>query len=106
MNILDQVKQVVDSATVFGEAYERDGVTIIPASKVSGGGGGGQGADEAGGAGVGFDARPAGAFVIKEGSVSWIPALDVNRIVLLSQLALIVGLLTIRSIARTLARRR
>jgi len=59
MKILDQVKDVVTGATVFGAPYEKDGVTVIPAAKVSGGGGGGQDAGEAGGAGVGVDARPA-----------------------------------------------
>ena len=89
MKILDQVKDVVTGATVFGAPYEKDGVTVIPASKVSGGGGGGQDAGEAGGAGVGLDARPAGAFVIKGSDVSWIPAIDVNRIVFVGQIVLL-----------------
>ncbi len=40
MKILDQVKDVVTGATVFGAPYEKNGVTVIPAAKVSGGGGG------------------------------------------------------------------
>lgn len=45
---------------VFGEPYERDGITVIPAAAVSGGGGGGGDASEAGGAGFGLSARPVG----------------------------------------------
>ena len=106
MKILDQVKDVVTGATVFGAPYEKDGVTVIPASKVSGGGGGGgQDAGEAGGAGVGLDARPAGAFVIKGSDVSWIPAIDVNRIVFVGQIVLLAAILSWRSVARQRARR-
>ena len=106
MKILDQVKDVVTGATVFGAPYEKDGVTVIPAAKVSGGGGGGQDAGEAGGAGVGLDARPAGAFVIKGSDVSWIPAIDVNRIVFVGQIVLLAAILSWRSVAaRQRARR-
>ncbi|GAA3168992.1 hypothetical protein GCM10010531_22550 [Blastococcus jejuensis] len=71
---------------VFGEPYERDGVTVIPAAAVRGGAGGGTGKkDETGeegeGGGFGLVARPAGAYVIKDGAVTWLPAVDVNRIV-------------------------
>ena len=108
MKILDQVKDVVTGATVFGAPYEKDGVTVIPAAKVSGGGGGGGGgqdAGEAGGAGVGLDARPAGAFVIKGSDVSWIPAIDVNRIVFMGQIVLLAAILSWRSVARQRAKR-
>src|SRR5579872_4035077 len=76
MKILDQVKLMFHETTVFGEPYEKDGTTVIPASHVWGGGGGGGPAafgdgSGAGGAGVGLDARPVGAFVIKAGEVTW-----------------------------------
>src|SRR5438046_8719373 len=107
MKILDQVKDVVTGATVFGAPYEKNGVTVIPAAKVSGGGGGGGGQDagEAGGAGVGLDARPAGAFVIKGSDVSWLPAIDVNRIVFMGQIVLLAAILSWRSVARPRASR-
>jgi len=105
MKILDQVKDVVTGATVFGPPYEKNGVTVIPAAKVSGGGGGGQDAGEAGGAGVGLNARPAGAFVIKGSDVSWIPAIDFNRIVLVGQIVLLAAILSGRSVARQRARK-
>ena len=105
MKILDQVKDVVTGATVFGAPYEKDGVTVIPAAKVSGGGGGGQDAGEAGGAGVGVDARPAGGFVGKGSGVSWVPGIDVNRVVLVGQIVLLAAILSWRSVARQRARR-
>lgn len=42
MRILDQVRDVVGGARVFGDPYEKNGLTLIPAFRVSGGGGGGQ----------------------------------------------------------------
>jgi uncharacterized spore protein YtfJ len=70
---------------VFAEPYERDGVTVIAAANVVGGGGGGGGHDEQGrvGEGGGFGVRgvPAGVYVIRDGRVAWLPAVDVNRIV-------------------------
>src|SRR5437773_1621485 len=60
----------------------------------------------AGGGGVGLDARPAGAFVIKGEDVSWIPAIDLNRIILGAQVLLIVAILSWRSVARARARKR
>jgi hypothetical protein len=61
-------------------------VTVIPAAAVRGGAGGGNGrkaetSEEGEGGGMGLVARPAGAYVIKDGAVSWQPAVDVNRIV-------------------------
>ncbi|HEY3084455.1 MAG TPA: spore germination protein GerW family protein [Candidatus Dormibacteraeota bacterium] len=106
MKILDQVKDVVTGTTVFGTPYEKNGVTVIPASKVSGGGGGGEGSDQAGGAGVGLDARPAGAFVIKGDEVSWLPAIDINRVIFMGQVVLLAAILSWRSVAKMRARRR
>ncbi len=103
MKIIDQVKEVVTSRVVFGEPYEKNGVTVIPMAKVSGGG---ESDDGPGGGGVGLDARPAGAFVIKDQNVSWLPAVDVNRIILRAQIVAIIALLSWRSVAKARARRR
>ena len=69
---------------MFAEPYEQDGVTVIAAATVAGGAGGGGGRDERGqegeGCGFGVRARPAGAYVIKDGRVWWRPAVDVNRL--------------------------
>jgi uncharacterized spore protein YtfJ len=77
--------------------------------KVRGGGGGGQerGDDTAGGGGgVGLDAKPAGAFVINGGEVSWIPAVDFNRVIFGAQLVAIIALISWRSVAKARARAR
>jgi uncharacterized spore protein YtfJ len=88
MKVNELVTTARDAMTVrrvFADPYEKDGVTIIPAAAVSGGGGAGGGSDEQGqeGAGVGFgvSARPAGAYIVKDGAVWWRPAVDVNRLV-------------------------
>ena len=90
---------------VYGEPYERNGLTVIPAASVQGGGGGG-GSDSDGGsdggAGFGLSARPVGAYVIREGDVSWRPALDLNRVILGCQL---LGLAAILLTHRRLTRR-
>jgi len=71
-------------------------------------GGGGGGGDTAGNGGVGFGvrARPAGAWVIKNGEAEWRPAIDLNRTILVGQLVAIVALLVARSVVKTLARAR
>jgi len=71
---------------VFGDPYQKNGVTVIPAARVMGGGGGGQGEapDGAGhgiGTGFGIAAHPVGAYVIRGDIVKWEPAIDVNRII-------------------------
>lgn len=81
---LGSAKDTLTVRRVFGEPYEKDGVTVIPAARVAGGGGAGSGQDEKGpqgeGGGFGMNATPAGAFVIREGKVRWQPAVDPNRV--------------------------
>lgn len=73
---------------VFGSPVQQGGTTLVPVAKVRADGGfGGRRPDRGGG--FGFVARPAGAWAIGEnGSVTWHPAVDMNRIVLGGQLAL------------------
>ena len=114
MNVEELMAQTRDAITVkrvFGDPYERNGVTIIPAASVRGGLGAGGGHDaenntEGSGGGIGIMAHPAGVFVIKEGDVSWRPALDVNRVILGGQVVAVVALLTFRSVLRRRARAR
>ena len=101
MNLADVVSTARDAITVkrvYAEPYEKDGLTVIPAAVVSGGGGGGTGHDEKGqegeGGGFGVTGRPAGAYVIRNGEVSWRPAVDPNRIVTVVGLVVIAYLLS------------
>ena len=70
----------------------------LPGAVVSGGGGGGTGHDGQGqegeGGGFGMSARPAGAYVIKEGRVYWRPAVDPNRLAMVIGMVAMVLLLT------------
>ena len=113
MNVQEILARAQDTVTVkrvYGEPIEKDGLTIIPAASVAGGGGGGSGSAEAGqeGGGVGFGvkARPVGAFVIKDGEVSWKAATDDTRIALRGIMVPIVGMLVFRSVVKTIAKRR
>jgi uncharacterized spore protein YtfJ len=98
--MLSGARDAMTARTVFAEPIERDGILIIPAAKVRGGGGGGEDSDNNGGGGFGLTAKPAGAYVVREGEVRWEPALDVNRMVLGGQIVAIVALLVLRSILR------
>jgi uncharacterized spore protein YtfJ len=104
MNALDAINQAKDVITVrrvYGEPIQENGLTIIPAANVTGGGG-----DTAGngGAGFGVRARPAGAWVIKNGDAEWRPAFDLNRTILFGQIIVIVALLVTRSVVKSLAK--
>ncbi len=96
------------SNRVFGEPCERDGVTVIPVASVRGGGGGGSGPNgsQGSGGGYGLMARPVGAFVLRDGEVSWQPAVDVNRVIVGSQIFVLLTLLLVRSLLKQRAKRR
>jgi uncharacterized spore protein YtfJ len=109
-DVIDQARDALTVKRVFGEPYEKDGVTIIPAARVQGGAGGGSGEDPQGqgrgsGSGFGVTARPVGAFIIQGGELSWRPAVDVNRIILGGQVVVVIALLTLRAIVKARARR-
>jgi uncharacterized spore protein YtfJ len=100
MNIDEMIRGTQDSMSVkriYGEPIQSDGLTIIPAAKLSGGGGGGSDAENNGGGGFGVRARPVGVYVIKDGDVRWEPALDLNRIILGGQIVAIFFLLALRA---------
>ena len=101
--VIDAARDLMTVRRVYGEAVERDGVTVIPAAAVRGGAGGGGGSrgDEESGSGGGFGlvARPSGAWIVRDGEVTWKPAVDVNRTILGGQ---VVGLVAILATARIL----
>lgn len=110
MNLQDVLKtaDAISVRRVFGEPYEKDGLTVIPVASVGGGGGGGGAHDEkdqAGeGAGFGLGGRPCGAYVIRSGEVKWMPAVDPNRLFTVAGAVLIAFLLTRPRVARAKAR--
>jgi uncharacterized spore protein YtfJ len=108
MDVQELLSKVTDNLTVgrvFGEPIPHGDILIVPVARIRGGAGGGSGTgatqEETGsGGGGGFDAQPAGVFVVKQGSVSWQPAVDVTRIVIGGQIVGIVVALVVRSILR------
>lgn len=88
-DVLETIEQAKDALTVrrvFGDPYEKNGVTIIPAARVQGAAGGGNGEGPEGegkgsGSGFGLNARPAGAYVIHGDEVDWRPAVDPNKVI-------------------------
>jgi len=113
MNVTEVMGAAKDAMTVkriYGEPYEKDGLTVIPAAVVAGGAGGGSGQDEkgqeGGGGGFGVSGRPAGAFVIKDGKVSWRPVVDPNRVVAMIGLSVIAYLVSRPRMTRARARAR
>ena len=123
--VLEQARDAMTVKRVFGDPYEKDGVTIVPVASVMGGAGAGGGPREGapppaageeavgtGGAGdtgygmgYGLRASPAGVYVIKDGEVEWKPAVDVNRLTFQRAIVMLLGLLILRSIVRTIVGR-
>lgn len=104
--MLTGVRDAISVQRVYGEPIERDGVLVIPAAKVRGMGGGGGDNQNNGGGGFGITAKPAGAYVIRNGEVKWEPAIDVNRIALGGQLVAIVFFLFLRTLVKSRAGKR
>jgi len=100
MKVTEALGRASDAITVkrvFAEPYEKEGLTVIAAAAVTGAAGGGSGTDPRGqlgeGGGFGANARPVGAYVIKDGQLHWRPAIDLNRIVTVVGLIVIAYLL-------------
>jgi uncharacterized spore protein YtfJ len=111
VDLIDTIGRLEESMTVrrvFGEPYEKNGMTVIPAARVqgAGGGGGGEGPGGEGGTGTGFglSAKPFGVFLIKDDDVVWRPAIDVNRAILGGQLVAIAALLVLRAVVKARAK--
>ena len=97
--LLSKATDALSVGRAFGVPIERGDVLIIPVAWVAGGGGGG-GADDGagdpapedgraqpghsggGGGGFGGFTWPIGVYVVKNGDVRWVPAVDATRIVL------------------------
>jgi uncharacterized spore protein YtfJ len=103
--VIAQGRDTLTVKRVYGDPYEQDGTTLIPAAKVQGGVGGGigeapQGQGSGSGGGFAVNARPVGAYVLRGGEVSWQPAMDLNRVILGGQIVAVIFLLVLRSILK------
>ena len=91
------ITQIADNFAakrVYAEPCQQQGVTVIPAAEIRGGGGVGSQHERTGG-GMGIRARPVGAYVVKDGTVDWKPAFDLSRVVFRGQIVALALLLTI-----------
>ncbi len=108
--LISGARDVVSVKRVYGDPYEKNGLTVIPAATVRGGGGGGMGEREGdesgGGGGFGLMARPSGAWIVEDGRATWKPAIDVNRIVLGGQMVALTAILVTGRILLARSRRR
>ncbi|HSK60917.1 MAG TPA: spore germination protein GerW family protein [Actinomycetospora sp.] len=99
---LEAVRDRLGRQQVFGEPVTQNGTIVLPVVRFLGGAGGGEGEEEPGssrdgkrggrgrergsGLGFGFGAGPAGVYTIRDGNVTWQPAVDANRVILGGQL--------------------
>jgi hypothetical protein len=106
VDVQEMISRTQDAATVkrvYGDPYEKDGVTIVPAARVSarGGSGAARGGEHSGG-GFRVDAEPVGAYVIRDGEVEWQPAFDLNGVIRRGQLVGMAALLVLWAVLETL----
>jgi len=103
-DVIERSRDLMTARLVFAEPVREGGVTVIAAARVGGGGGGGEGksaTDEQGsGGGFGVTGRPVGAFVVREGTVRWRPAVDVNRAIAIAGVVAVTGLVVLGSLLR------
>jgi len=103
--LLAKASESFNAGRAFGPIIERDDCLIIPVAFVAGGGGGGdalestEGTAGATGGGFGGFTWPLGAYVVKDGRVRWMPAVDATLVAL-------GALLVVRTVLRTRARAR
>jgi hypothetical protein len=103
--VLDEVRASIEAKRVYADPVRVDGVTVVPAATVRGGGGGGNDGEGQSGGGFGIVGSPTGAWVVKEGEVTWKPAVNATKVLMLGELTAIVGLFAWRSVRVAQTRR-
>ena len=106
-SLLKKAMEQVHAGRSYGPVIERSDCTVVPAAYVmsAGGGGGGEGPDSQGGIGSGAGAGhwsvswPVGAYVVRDGKATWVPAVDATRVVI-AALAVTKLALKLRSVRR------
>lgn len=99
-DLIGKTRDMLTVERVFGDPIEQGDTLVIPVAVVRGMGGGGGGGGEnvrgeqgvGEGVGYGLSARPVGVYVMRDGSVRWQPALDVQRIAAYVTAALLVSM--------------
>ncbi|MCC9136768.1 spore germination protein GerW family protein [Pontibacter silvestris] len=99
--LAEKLGMAANSSTIYGEAVERNGVTVIPVSKAMYGFGGGTGAKpdgEGSGAGGGIAIIPVGYIEMKEGNTRFRTIRDPQTIIKIVAIGGLTTLLIARSI--------
>ncbi|HET9781195.1 MAG TPA: hypothetical protein VFR33_05395 [Candidatus Dormibacteraeota bacterium] len=73
---IEEAQAAMTVKRAFGEPFQVNGLTILPAARVGGGAGGG-----AMGSGFGLSSRPMGVYVIDDKDAHWVPIDTPNPIV-------------------------
>ena len=106
---LNGIKDVMTVQRVFGEPTQVDGITVMPVAVVRGGGGAGGGGGsmpdenqqgEGAGLGFGLNARGIGVYAVRDGDITWQPAVDVTRIVLGAQIVALAAVIVVGAALR------
>ncbi len=103
--LLENMGTNLSVGRAFGTAYEKEGTSLVPVAFVAGGGAGGEGTgpmpnvvddarganaacsrDRSGGSGSGFGGfvLPIDAYIVKDDSVRWVPAVSANVVIFAS----------------------
>ena len=108
-DFLSQVQTDARVSTAIGEPVQMQDRLLIPVAEIAYGGGGGAGSGKSaepetaegsgGGVGVGVRIRPLGCWIMDQNGERWLPAIDVNRAILVGGTVLGLLLLTLRTIA-------
>lgn len=109
-DLLTQVQAGARVSTAVGEPVQVGDRVVIPVAEIAYGGGGGGGGGKApqveqaegsgGGGGGGVRVRPLGCWVIGPDYEQWLPAIDMNRAIVMAGGIAMLLLLTIRTIIR------
>lgn len=90
-SLMAKANEGISAGRAFGPVIEGEGCTIIPVAFTVGGGGGGDAPAEEGvsvGGGFGSLSWPIGVYVVKDGNVRWVPAIDTTFIALVASTVL------------------
>lgn len=103
--VAEKIGQHAHAKTVYGDAVQQDGVTIIPVAKVRWGFGGGSGKKKGKsgkGGGGGLKAAPLGYIEIKDGQTEFKPIRDPAALVPLVAVGGLAGWVLLRSLRKLL----